>query len=111
MGFFSTVPRDAGELLKKAVSAAAAADRNFPGKDTVSLTLIRADESVLAISETAPAGTIAPTSSGGLAQATRTGTSSVDISGAAPGFSIPSLGVWSCIALTIALSAGVFFGL
>ncbi|KAF5309822.1 hypothetical protein D9619_010300 [Psilocybe cf. subviscida] len=94
MGFFSTVPRDAGELLKKAVGAAAAADRNFP-----------------AISETAPAGTIAPTGSGGLAQATRTGTSSVDINGAAPGFSIPGLGVWSCTALTIALSAGVFCGL
>lgn len=111
MGFFSTVPRDAGERLKKAVGVAAAADRNFPGKDTISITLTRADKGALAISETAPAGTIIPTGSGGPAQATRTGTTSVDISGAAPGFSIPSLGLWSCTALTILLSVGIIFGL
>lgn len=111
MGFFSTVPRDAGERLKKAVGAAAAADRNFPGKNFDFLTSIQADEVVLAISETAPAGTIIPTGSGGPAQSTRTGTSSVAISAAAPGFSIPRLGTWSCTALTVVLSAGMFFGL
>jgi hypothetical protein len=44
MGFFSTVPRDAGELLKKAVGVAAAADGNFPGKHTFHDSYIRADK-------------------------------------------------------------------
>lgn len=79
MGFLSTVPSDADQRLRDAVTAAANAKDNFPGMFLNFLPLnvayIDARSKPTVISESAPSGTAKhiQTNSNGVAQSTATG--------------------------------------
>lgn len=82
MGFLSTVPSNAGDLLKAAVDAAAKGSNNFPGL-LFSFFVVVLDGVLIvvgapAISQPAPAGTVRPTA-GPNATLSRSGCSTPDV--------------------------------